>query len=234
VLQGANRIIVHNPSEYSLACEVLGNDRLSLIPHGVAKPPERLPQRSEFNGIRVISFGFMAPHKGFHRVIEACAILRSVGIDVRYTLQSALDVRRDDAVRYAKFCIELANSLALNDFMDFHFDFCDIDEVLERARQCDVAVLAYDDVPEGASGASRVLLRSGIPLIVSDLPVFQDLKGVCIVSKWNSPYYFAREIAHVTSSTDIWNGQAIKQYNFLASTQWSRIADMIFGRIDDY
>jgi glycosyltransferase involved in cell wall biosynthesis len=234
ILSLANRIILHNPSEYSLACGELGSAKMSLIPHGVDKPYSTKPRTRDLASVRVISFGFMAPHKGFDRIIEACSILRAANIDVRYSLYSALDIRRNEAVQYAKYCVELAKLRGLEAYIDFNFDFYDINHILKAAALCDVAVLAYDDVPEGASGASRVLLRAGIPLIVPDLPVFEDLTNVCIFSQRNSPYYIAREIADVTSSSYNWDIQTAKQARYLAATQWSRVADMILGPIDDY
>jgi glycosyltransferase involved in cell wall biosynthesis len=181
-LQFANRVITHNGRDYMRAARLLGTDKASLIPHGVGAPLPTLqrPRNSTGgDGAKLVSFGMAGPHKGFHKVIEAMALLREAGLDIEYRLFTSLPSKDRSSRQYLSYCIERAHQLGLQDRLGLDLHFQPIDDLLIKLNECDIGVLAYDeDVMEGASGAARVMLRANLPLVLTDGPIFEEFQGI--------------------------------------------------------
>ena len=107
------------------------------------------------------------------------AVLRQAGIEVAYEVYTSLDPANAPARTYLKYCYELAVRYGLQKQVHFDMRFLDIDDAIARISQCDVGLMLYDDVNEGASGAIRAMLRANIPLLVSESGIFSDVAQVC-------------------------------------------------------
>ena len=136
--------------------------------------------------------------------------------------------------QYGKYCVELVKVLGLENCVSFVFDFLPLDAVITELSGFDAAVLAYDEVLEGASGAGRVLLRTGIPLIVTRVAIFDDLKEVCITVPPCNSHQIARELLKLARNETSRLDQISRQKAFVEAVQWDRVSAMILGMACDY
>lgn len=225
-LKHATRFIVHNAPDYMTIAGLFGAERTALLPHGIDAPRTSRP-RLPVAPWRFASFGFAAPHKGFHKGIEALAILRQAGIDANYEIISALDPANDQGRHYLKYCAELAVRLGVADWVTIDPRFLPLEEVMKRLSRCVAGLLLYDDVNEGASGASRVMLRSGVPVLVSSSPIFADLHALCRAAG-GSALSLAREMKLLIEQPQQRAAQLARQMEFVRATRWEQVAMMVF------
>lgn len=137
--------------------------RVELIPHGC---PTWFPPRKKTRGLVIGAHGFLAPHKGFWRLLEALDRLPGTELLLfSHALDPELEARWEEA----------AASRAVRRVGDF----LPAGEVAGRlAAEADVLVYWYDEHSIGAvSGAARVGLATGVPVLTSRTSWFSDLAG---------------------------------------------------------
>jgi glycosyltransferase involved in cell wall biosynthesis len=136
--------------------------RVEHIPHGC---PTWFPRRKQRRGRVIGSFGFMAPHKGFLKLAE----LARTGL--RLVLYSAPG--SDEAE--SKFAAATRDADVRRDSR-----FLPVEEVARRlAAEADVLLFWYDEVDAATvSGAVRVGLATGVPVLTSPTTWFADLREV--------------------------------------------------------
>ena len=234
-LQFANRVMVHNGPDYMLAAKLLGTDSASLIPHGISAPISNRSRNSgEPDGIRLVSFGMAGPHKGFHRVIEVLALLRELDLNASYHILTSFSSRNSRSRQYLKYCMERAHQLNVQDQVRIDFRFLSTEELLSKLSSCDIGVMAYDDdVTEGASGATRVMLRANLPLVLSRAPIFDEFRDVAL-TVGGKGLSLAREIYQLALSPERQRKILERQATFAALTDWNNVARMVFGYFDAY
>jgi glycosyltransferase involved in cell wall biosynthesis len=135
--------------------------RVEHIPHGCAT---WFPRRKRRRGRVIGSFGFMAPHKGFTRLVD---LTRSGMRMVLYSVRGS-----DEA--------EAAWVAARNGEVRRETRFLPVEEVARRlAAEADVLVFWYDEIDVATvSGAVRVGLASGVPVLTSPTTWFADVRDV--------------------------------------------------------
>ncbi len=174
-LHGADRVIVHTNRDMALL-HAFGLNNLQRIMHGcspVANAPSARPMPPD--GAPLIGCtGFLLPHKGARNLIRAAAALRSSWPDLRLRLVMA---RYDSRASELEFnaCVALARKLRFERQIEWHTSFLPQRRVMELLAQCDLLVLPYGKTQESASGAARIAVASGVPTLVTDQPIFDDL-----------------------------------------------------------
>ena len=125
------------------------------------------PPRKARPGRVIGAFGFLAPHKGFWRLLEA---LRAVPGSELLLFSYARSTDLAESWRQA------AEGLPVRRIPEF----LPVDEVARRlAAEADIMVFWYDEVQHAsASLAVRVGLATGIPVLASPTSWFADLRGV--------------------------------------------------------
>jgi glycosyltransferase involved in cell wall biosynthesis len=138
--------------------------RVEYIPHGC---PTWFPPRKAARGRVIGAFGFLEPHKGFWKLLDALrAIPDSELLLVSHSKYPANEERwsRDAAglrVRHYKEFMPVGEAARL------------------LAAEADILVYWYDESTHvSASGAVRVGLATGVPVLASPTKWFADLRAV--------------------------------------------------------
>ncbi len=88
-LRACDRLIVHSLDDLNRLKDLDLVDNVALFPHGVLHFDPALPDRRKRKDFVVGTYGFALPHKGLAKTIEAIAMLRAQGHDVRMVMTNA-------------------------------------------------------------------------------------------------------------------------------------------------
>jgi glycosyltransferase involved in cell wall biosynthesis len=140
------------------------DQRVEHIPHGC---PTWFPPRKRERGCVIGAFGFLERHKGYWRLLDVVRELPGVELVLySHSKRPAIAAEWDEAARGLPVHREGA--------------FLPVDEVARRlAGEADVLVFWYDPPAfAAASGAVRVGLATGVPVLTSPTGWFEDLREV--------------------------------------------------------
>lgn len=179
--------------------------RVEHIPHGC---PTWFPRRKQRRGRVIGSFGFMAPHKGFSRLAE---LTRS---DLQLVLFSARGSSEAEET--------WAAATAYNRNVRRETRFLPVEEIaLRLAAEADVLVFWYDDIDAATvSGAVRVGLASGVPVVTSPTTWFADLRDVTY-----QPADLEEGVRHVLDDTRLRQRLVESATEYCHAHSWARIAE---------
>lgn len=219
-------IIVHT----DIAKEVLVNEKkvaakISVIPHGCLPPTDQSKLWNIYRSKHTfMQFGFGFEYKGWENSIATCAELKKRYKDVFFTgvfSESSFSKNLHD--KYYQKLQLLIDELDVRDNVAIIRGF-QSEEILDcilRTNNC--MVLPYVDNKEhqvfAVTGAARLAMRSGIPVVTSSVPFFYDLKGIC--PQADTPQDLAVEIEKIWQNP----GDQVKRQNeFLLTNSWKNIA----------
>lgn len=203
-----DRLLVHSIHDMNRLKELGLVENVMLFPHGVLCPELPVVARStrQKHAETVTTYGFALPNKGLEEVIEAIALLDADGRPVRLLLNNAEypAVVSADVISTLK---SLAARLNVAHLVDQAHAYVSDEDSIGQIRKADLAIFAYQKTGESASGAVRFGLAAGIPVVVTPLPIFDDLRDAVFRLKGISPRDIAAGIAsaldHVKTNSDV-------------------------------
>lgn len=169
-----DRVMVHTPADLNRLADAGLADNAVLIPHGIA---EHKPDSVQwpFAGKRCIaSYGFALPHKGLEQLLEAFAALRQKDPDLVLLLLNA-EHSDPTSAAFVESLRERIQALDLQDCVTTEHRFLPDGESLGLLKQADVIAMPYQGTGESSSGAVKMALASGTPVMVTPLPIFDDV-----------------------------------------------------------
>jgi glycosyltransferase involved in cell wall biosynthesis len=180
--------------------------RVEYIPHGC---PSWFPPRKVARGKVIGAFGFLADHKGFWRLLEILAQVpdaelllfshaRSFEIEALWEKAAAgLPVHR---VR----------------------EYLNVSEIAHRlAAKADILAFWYDDVPcYSPSGAVRIALATGVPVLASPTQWFQDLQQVTY-----QPDNLVDGVRRLFDDAELRQNLTERARSYCHNHSWNRVAD---------
>lgn len=110
--------------------------------------------------LRVVSVGVMYPHRRYEDLIEAVALVRKRGIDVKVIIVG----RRDLCPEYSRVITDLTRKLGCHKSVEFR-DFVSDEELMEIYSEADVFCFVNDGKTWGIAVFEAVAAR--IPVIIS-------------------------------------------------------------------
>jgi glycosyltransferase involved in cell wall biosynthesis len=179
-------IIVHTNAAYKILKEVKKvSAKVHVIPHGCFhnSNPGRLWNRYQSNHL-LIQLGFGFKYKGWENSLRIVNELRNEFPDIYFTgIFSETDGNKDFHDQYYEELMDMVNELGIQDHVALIRGF-QSDEALDAfLRTNHVAIFPYipngDHTVYGCSGSARLAMCKGLAVVVSDVPLFDDLSGVC-------------------------------------------------------
>ena len=170
-----DRVFVHSAGDAELLSKA-GQRNVVVIPHGFQRANGG--QRAENDVFTIGSFGFLFKHKNIDLLVAAVGRLKSmIADDVRLVLLNCVTdaVQSIEAQRQTETVID---ALELRANVETDYSFLPESEIVSRLSQCDLLVFPYGDSNETATGAVRVALLAGAPILCSSSPVLNDLSRI--------------------------------------------------------
>lgn len=171
-LSRCHKILVHTKRDVA-RLSVLGLNNVKLFPLGVLDYEPSASEARE-GDIVLASYGFFLPHKGLLELIDAIAILRQRGLDVRLEMINA-EYPAEVSTKLIAEAKQKISDLDLVGVVNMVTDFLTDKECLSRLSSTDLIVFPYQKTGESASAAVRYGLVSKKPVAVTPLSIFDDV-----------------------------------------------------------
>ena len=240
--QSCTRIFVHSLDDVNRLREWGVTQNVVLLTHGVI---DRAPLNPDaVRGLLGLSgsspvigtFGFLLPGKGLSELIHSFALMLRA-YPTAYLLMVNADYPLPESQEERKRCLALARLLEIEDHVRLTSEFLDIEEALFLLSACDVIVYPYQRSEESASGAVRLGLAAGRPVVTTPLPTFADLSEIVYQLPGTGPTEIAEGIISLLQDE---NGKADilqRQQDWVRANSWAtqagRISNIILGCFEE-
>jgi glycosyltransferase involved in cell wall biosynthesis len=241
-LQSCTRIFVHSLADVDRLRELGVTGNVVLLAHGVidreamnADAVRSLLGLPDFSPV-IGTFGFLLPGKGLTELIHSFALILN-SYPAAYLLMINAEFPTPQSREQRERCLKLLRLLDLEGRVRLINEFLDIEEVLFLLSACDTIVYAYQRTEESASGAVRLGLAAGRPVMTTPLPVFSELSEVV----FQLPGTEAKEIAEgILSLLDDENRKVEilrRQRDWVRANSWAtqatRLSNIILGCFEE-
>jgi glycosyltransferase involved in cell wall biosynthesis len=229
-------IVVHLPgAKYNLENEKKVNAKVHMIPHGCYPIVNQNKLWDNYRSPHTfVQQGFLLRYKGWQLALEAVAILKEKYSDVFFTgLCSESPYAKTEHQIYYNELMTLAEKLGIKNNIALIRGF-QPDLVLDTFyRSNKVAIFPYVSSPEhevfGASGASRLAMSKGLPVITSSVNHFGDLNTI----KADTPEQMANELDKLFSNEKLIEEQVEKQNQFIIDNSWENVAKQFVNLMEN-
>ncbi|WP_269623841.1 glycosyltransferase [Prochlorococcus marinus] len=198
-LKKCDRILVHTIDDLNRLKGQGLIDNVSLFPHGILdfSPNQNnsSPLKRSFrlkNKIRIASYGFCLPNKGFKQLILAINILRKKNINIYLDIYSA--IYSEDYLYVYEELVSLVNELNLAKYIFINNKFMSDIETLNILSKYQSVVFPYQESQESSSASVRHGLASNRPVLVTPSSIFNDVLDLVDVCQGFNPEDIAEGI----------------------------------------
>ena len=197
--QSCARIFVHNLDDVNRLRAWGVTRNVVLLTHGVidrtALNPDGVRGLLGLSGFRPVigTFGFLLPGKGLTELIHGFALILKA-YPTAYLLMVNADYPLPEAQEEREHCRALVRLLEIEDRVRMTAEFLDVEETLFLLSACDVIVYPYQSSEESASGAVRLGLAAGRPVLTTPLPTFSDISEIVHQLRGTGPTEIAEGI----------------------------------------
>lgn len=224
-LSRAFALLVHSRKDHDLLVSFGLRTNLSLFPHGITARPaaglEEAKAKKGFLGKRVMaSYGFLLPHKGIERLIEAFSLLLRSRPDLHLLLVNAL-YPIEDSEQTMQRCRERIQSGNLQKHVTMVTEFLPDEESLEYLECADLIVFPYTHTQESSSAALRFGLSANRPVACTPLRIFDDVREAVHLLPGFSAEEISRGIDGLLRSPELLGSLERAQRQWIEEHEWS-------------
>lgn len=220
-------IVVHLQGGY----EVLKNEKhvsgkVYVIPHGCLPYVAKEKLWNFYKSDKTfMQFGFGFRYKGWENSIRATALLKEKYPDVFFTgLFSESPHNKSEHDVYYNELMDLVDKLNVGENVALIRGFQSEETLDSYLRTNRATLFPYISHPShevyGASGAARVAMSKGLPVVTSSVNHFSDLPSI----KAGSPKEIAIALERLFVDTKFKEAQIKKQIDYLNENTWENIA----------
>ncbi|PYV52750.1 MAG: group 1 glycosyl transferase, partial [Acidobacteria bacterium] len=241
-LQNCARVFVHNLDDVNRLRESGIVENVVLVPHGVIDreplDPDAVRALLGLSGFTPVvgTFGFLLPGKGLTELIHSFALLLRA-YPTAYLLMVNATYPTPESNKERERCLGLIRQLDMEGQTRLIDQFLKTEEVLFLLNACDTVVFPYQRSEESASGAVRLGLAAGVPILTTALPVFFDLSDVVGQLAGTTAWDIAEGIVSLLRDEGRKSDILQRQRNWLRSNSWAaqakRLSNMILASVEE-
>lgn len=175
-------LFVHTVTDMNLLKMAGLVDHAIYFPHGVYDPPEvNIKAMRDRLGLSLdqpvlATFGFLHPHKGQQVLLQALSQLSGPWQRVQLLMLNTVLAEESSQLEW-QACRRLIKELRLSERVIMQPHFLPEVEALQYLAASDAVIYPYQFTSESASGAVRMGLASGRPVLATPLDIFQDVSS---------------------------------------------------------
>ncbi len=232
-LRGCRRLFVHSVADMNRLKRFGYVSNVTLIPHGVIYAPEITVRPLRGDGVfRIATYGFLLPGKGIPELIRAFNLLliqfqanreHYPFHALRLELFNAL-YPGEASAQALQHCQALIETLDCAASVSLHTEYQTDEQALECLNACDMVVFPYQQTGESSSGAVRMGLASGRPVVCTPLAIFDDVADVVHFVPGISPEALVQGLAGLLCDPQRLQSRHEPQQQWLQAHAWSAIA----------
>ena len=236
-------IVVHSKEALDCLRRVGNNSRVFIVPHGCTVY-EDTAKKELWNIFQtpyaLIQFGFGFFYKGVDKVLDAIHYLKQQNYekykDIFYCYLCSDNIHTSFVHdQYYDFLLDKIKKLDLYDNAVIIKKFQTEQTINHYLRTAKIALFPYvadpSNIVYGASGAIRMAMANGIPVIASSTHMFDDLEG--IVPRPENYVSLAEEIDKIFSS-ETYRKDLLKRIdNYINENNWCVTADRYIELYND-
>jgi glycosyltransferase involved in cell wall biosynthesis len=240
VLAKCHRILVHAPGDLNRLKALGLIDNVAIFPHGIqdytslVSANSHYPKAAQNVGFTIASYGFFLPHKGLLELIEAVALLRKAGQNVRLQMVNAEYPSPESTAEIQKAKKKISG-LDLSEYVRMTTDFLSDDESLSLLAAADLIVFPHQNTVESSSAAVRYGLATGRPVAVTPLPIFDDVVSAVYTLPGMTPDQIAQGIRQLLPELAIGTERVRKKITDAArwreAHRYSRLGQRLYGML---
>ncbi len=174
-LARCHRVLVHSINDLNRLKDHGLVENVSLFPHGVPDFQASPVKKETSAAFKISSYGFALPPKGLLELIDAVSLLRKRSVNVSLSMINA-EYPTESSKSLVGKAIARIKFHHLEQWIDICTDFLPDEESLRRLNQTDLLVFPYLHSVESSSGAVHTGLAAGVPVAVTPLAIFDDVK----------------------------------------------------------
>ena len=197
-LKKFKRVFVHTLNDLNRLKDIGVVENVSIFPHPIRNTilpknqMELVPKINYKKKLIIGSYGFCLPNKGFVELIKSVPLLKKANIDFHINIFSSI-YNKDYYYVYDEL-LNLIQSLGVEKEVTLEKDFLSSDHILSELSQQDLIVFPYQASNESSSASVRDALASFKPVLVTPLPIFDDVSGLVDYLPGKSPSELANGI----------------------------------------
>lgn len=191
-LRGCSRVLVHSIGDLNRLKDIGVVENVALFPHGVLDTTTQ-PMKPLGAKFTLATYGFFLPHKGLPEIVEAVALLARKGHDVHLRMVNAEfpDPSSRDHIAYIRGRLQ---ALGVRNRVTMETEFLSDPDSLAALADAHAIVFPYQGTGESASGAVRYGLAVGRPVLVTPIPIFDDVRRATFTLPGTTPAQLAAGI----------------------------------------
>ena len=191
-MQLCDKIIVHDVSDLNRLKSINVIDNLALIPHGVLKQKNVDKYKNKTN-IKIASFGFFLPYKGFLELIEAFNLVSSDDNFIELYMYNA-EYPSESSNKIIKLAKEKIEKCSNKNKIYLDTNFYSDKDTIDNLNDKDIIIYPYQRSSESASGAVRFGIISNAITLTTPLNVFNNVKEAVIYMRGFDPISISKDI----------------------------------------
>jgi glycosyltransferase involved in cell wall biosynthesis len=241
-LQSCDRVFVHGLDDVNRLRECGLTENVVLLAHGVIeRPPLDMDAARSLLGLSDFSpvigtFGFLLPGKGLTELIHGFALMLRAHPSA-YLLMLNSDYPTPESQQQRERCLALVRLLEIENHVRLINEFLDIEETLLLLSACDAIVFPYRQSEESASGAVRLGLATGRPVLTTPLPIFSDLSDIVSQLPGTEGWEIAEGVLSLLDDEDRRSDILRRQRDWVEANSWAaqaaRISNIIQGCFEE-
>ncbi len=209
-------------------------DKVIVIPHGAATPPQSTSmvgaahRRGVGHRPRLLTWGLLGPGKGIEWAIDAFSELSDLDPAPTYVIAGATHpkVREHAGEGYREMLVDRAERSGSGASVSFDDSYRDLEALTELIRSADLVVLPYDSADQVTSGVLVDAIAAGCPVVSTAFPHAVELlaSGAGIVVPQRDPAALAAAIRTVLTDTDRADAMAAEARRLAPELSWEAVA----------
>jgi|GEM_PF-2379124 len=172
----------------------------------------------------IATHGFLVENKGLVETLKAVKSLVPEHQDLTYLALDAVNPRNMTSQALSDDFSKQIKDWKLENNVLLVQDFLEKEDIITALQASDIAIFAYPEARETASGAVRLGMAAGVPIIVTKSAQLKDLHDIAFTIEDNKPETIAAAIRQLLGNANLRQNVLLRLREYSYQNNWDRLA----------